>query len=141
MNSFKKYLAEGGFSLIEILLVVMIVGFITSLVLLLPSSIGLIGDSKYTSLAKDIASKQMESLRTRGYDSLLGLRGPASNISDPRVSQLPSGSATFIVSDCTPDICTNNEELLKASVTVSWQEKNQSKTVSLNTLVAKGGLQ
>ncbi|MBI3486393.1 prepilin-type N-terminal cleavage/methylation domain-containing protein [Candidatus Daviesbacteria bacterium] len=141
MSNFKRYLREKGFSIIEILLVVMIVGFITSLVLLLPSSIGLVGDSKSTALAKDIASRQMESLRAKGYDNLLGLRGPATNISDSRVSQLQSGSATFTISDCPIDICTNNEQIVKAIVAVNWKEKNQTKTVSLSTLIAKGGLQ
>ena len=129
---------QQGFSLIEVVLVVMIVGLTLVLFSNLPNSLNLIGISDHTSLAKDIATKQIEFERLRGFSVLVD---GTSSISDPRIANLPTGSATSVVEPCPSDIYKKNESIKKVTVTVSWQDKGQPKSVSLVTLISQGGLQ
>lgn len=131
-----RFKLQKGVSLVEVLLVIVIIGFITLLIFNLPSSIGLIGTSRYSSLAKDIAAKEIEDLRAIGYDNLSS--NGSSVVSDPRLANLPQGQATLITSDC--GVCTNNESTKQIKVTISWQEKSQIKNIELTTLISQGGL-
>lgn len=134
----KKYsLGERGASLAEILIVILIVGFILLVVANIPSSIFLIGSSKYQSTAKQVASKQIEDLRLQGFDNLAN--GTA-NISDSRISTLPQGSGTIEIIDCPQTICSNGEQAKKVTVKVKWSESSKPKNIEVNTLISKGGL-
>lgn len=131
--------SEDGFSIIEILLVVLVVGFIVILITNLPSSIKLIGDSHYSSVANSIASQEIESIRSQTYDNLAN--ETATPFSDSRISSLPSGQGLVTISDCPVTLCTNSEQAKEVSVTVSWIEKPiNAKSVTLTTIVAEGGL-
>lgn len=128
---------QRGFSLVEILLIVLVVGFIALLLLNIPSSIRLTGTSKNYSLAKEIASKRMEELRSMGYQSLAN---GTSNFSDSRLTKMSSATATVIIEDCPVDICPNNEPIKKVKVTINWKETNIPRSIEMNTLIADGGL-
>lgn len=131
---------EKGFLLVEIILIIMIVGFIVSLINLLPSSIGLIGTSKNETLAKDVAQTKIEDLRALTYVNLANTASPAPTVTDPRLASIPEGSGTYIVEDCIPPTC-NGEEIRKVTVTVSWVDSgNKFKNIQLSTFIAKGGL-
>lgn len=135
--------SEKGFSIIEILLVLMIIGFIVSLINLAPSAIGLIGSSKYESLGKEIAQKKIEDLRSLGYDNICDpTPNPCNeNITDSRLSTLPSGTGVALVESCPSGICLNNEEIKKLTITVSWIEPEKgSKKVEMTTLISEEGL-
>jgi type II secretory pathway pseudopilin PulG len=126
-----------GFSLVEVVLVVLMVGFIILLISNLPSSVKLIGDSKSSSLAREIANHKMEDVRNLGYDSIANGTSP---IADPRLSKLPSGSGEVIIEDCPATICKNGELIKQVSVDVSWTEAGKSRDVKITTLISKGGL-
>ncbi len=129
--------SQRGFSLIEVLLVVIIIGFITFLILGLPSSIGLIGTSKNSSLANDIALGEVERLRLISYDNLAN---GSNNFSDGRMLSLPQGAGNYIVEDCPTSICSHAEQTKKVTVAVSWKDKDQTKTISVVTFMSQGGL-
>lgn len=131
---------EKGFSLVEIILIIMIVGFIVSLINLLPSSIGLVGTSKNETLAKDVAQTKIEDLRALTYVNLANTNNPAPIIIDPRLASIPEGSGSYIVEDCIPPTC-SGEEIKKVTVTVSWVDSgNKLKDIQFSTFIAKGGL-
>ncbi len=124
-----------GFSLIEILLVLLIIGFVVMLIFNLPPSINLIGSSRYNSLAKDIASKKIEDLRARGYENLA-----SGAFSDNGLNSLPSGFGEVVVEDCPVSICTNTEEVKQVTVKVKWLEGSEEETVELLTMIGEGGI-
>lgn len=134
---------KNGFSIIELILIVVIVGFLSLLLLNLPSSISLIGDSNNTSIAKDIASTKLENLRSQGFANLaLASDEP---FSDSRLTSLYLGAASYTVEDCQPGVCTTQElnnsiEIKQVTIKVTWKEKDTNKEVKLSTLVAEGGL-
>lgn len=129
---------EQGLSLVELILGIMIIGFMVMLVMNLPSSLSLIGKSRFTSIAKDIASQKVEDTRAVGFDNL---SDGSTSFYDPRLSSLPSPSANLTVSDCPVSVCKNGEEVKQITVTVNWIDKGSPGNVILTTLVAKGGLQ
>src|SRR3989344_6359190 len=112
---------EKGFSLIEVLLILMILGFIVSLINLAPSAIGLVGTSKYESLAKEIVQKKIEDLRSLGFSNICDpTSAPCTdNITDSRLSKLPRSTGQVLVEVCPSEICLNGEEIKKLTITVS----------------------
>lgn len=132
---------ERGVSLIESLLVIVVVGLIVILLANLPNALGLITKSRHLSLAREIASKQIEDKRATSYANLAD---DASPIADSRISLLPQGSGSTIVESCasekSPQICPNGEQLKIITVTITWKENNKNQSVSLKTLIGEGGL-
>lgn len=123
-----------GVSLVEILLLVVAVGFIVLVLGNLPNSIRLIGKAKHQSLARELAAKAIEDKRAIQYANL-SLGATTANL-----SSLPSGSQTVLVENCDISICTNAEDAKVITVIVSWTEMGQQLETKLVTLVAKGGL-
>lgn len=129
---------QSGFSLIELLLVIVMVGFIATLIFNLPQSLRLNGMSSHETLAKEIASEQIEKLRAKTYDNIGG--NGTTSISDPRMSKLASGTGTITVADCPSSICSNNERIKHVTVTISWKDQDKTSSIKYDTLVAQGGL-
>src|SRR3990167_8935944 len=127
---------QSGFSLIESLLVVVIIGSIVFLVASIPNSMMLIAKSKHASLAREIAVKQIEDKRTLDYSNLVDDNSP---ISDTRLNLLPQGAGTVVVADCDPQVCTNGEHIKQVTVTVSWQD-NKPQTITLKNMIGEGGI-
>lgn len=128
---------KSGFSLIESLLVVVILGAIVFLIANIPNALMLIAKSKHIGLARDIATKQIEDKRTISYINLVNDNSP---ISDTRLSLLPEGAGTVAVEDCSPSICTNGEHIKEVSVTVSWRDNLKAQNITLRTMIGEGGI-
>lgn len=126
-----------GVSLVEIILVVFAIGFIVILMTNLPNALGLVTKSRHISLAKEIATKQIEDKRDISY---LNLVNDITPISDPRLNFLPSGAGTVEVTDCNPIICTNSEPIKHVKVTVSWNDNQKNQNIFLETFIGEGGL-
>ncbi len=99
---------ERGVSLIESLLVVVVLGSIVFLISSIPNSLMLVGKSRHASLAREIAVKQIEDKRNISYVNLVNDNSP---IIDSRLSLMPEGLGSVVVSDCDPVICTNGENI------------------------------
>lgn len=132
-----KHNVSRGFVLIEAVLVISIIGLMALLVTNLPSSIGLNSNSNYQSIAKQVASKQLEDLRLQTYDNLAN---GTTNISDTRLNSLPKGSGIVTISDCPAQICTNGELLKDVTVVISWYEKSSTSSATFSTMIGQGGL-
>jgi len=130
-------LNERGFSLIESLLVVVVVGLLVFLLASTPNSLMLITKSKHVSLAREIAVKQIEDKRTLSFSNLVNDNSP---ISDARLGLLPLGSGTVEVIDCDPAICTQGEHIKQVTVTVNWQDNNKAQNIILRTMIGEGGI-
>lgn len=128
---------KNGFSLIELLLVIIVIGASVFLLASLPNALNLISKSNHMSLAREIASKQLEDKRSINYINLVN---DTSNITDPRLSLLPQASGTVNVDDCEVTICTNSEHIKKITVTINWKDNNKIQTVTLNTFIGEGGI-
>lgn len=132
-----KYFQD-GISLIEIVVTMMVIGFVILLITNVPQAIRLITNSNHESLAKDIVSKQIEDLRNQGY-SLLS--NGTTTINDSRLNQLPTSSSSVIVSSCSVAICPNNEHTKQVEVKVTWSDQGKIGNVDVYTLISEGGLQ
>ncbi len=130
-------LNENGFSLIESLLVIVVMGSIVFLIASLPNAMMLVGKSRNTGLAREIAVKQIEDKRTVSFANLADDNSP---ISDTRLSLLPSGSGTVVVEACDESICTSGEPIKQVTATVNWQDNNKTQTVSFKTMIGEGGI-
>lgn len=128
---------EKGISLIELILVVVAVGVLALLVSSLPSSIQSIRHSGNTSLAREIASKELDAFRKQPYANL---SNGTNNFTDASLAKLPSPTAEYEIEDCPSEICTSGEEAKTIKVKISWIESGVVKKLELSTLVAEGGL-
>lgn len=123
----------------ELVLVIAAVGFLVLLIGNLPSSISSINKSRHMSLARDITSKQIDSLRKQTYNGLTITTEPVTFF-DSSLTDFSTPTATYEISDCPADICLNSEKIKKIKVKVTWKEQGDNKVVELTTLIAEGGL-
>lgn len=126
-----------GFSLVETILVIAIGGILIILLANLPNALTLITKSKNTSIAKEIAARQIEDKRNISYSNLVNDTG---NITDPRLSLLPQGEGTIVVEDCDLAVCTNGESIKQVTVSITWKDNQKPQEVQIKTLVGEGGL-
>lgn len=128
---------EKGVSLIESLLVVVVIGTVVFLLANLPNALSLVGKSRHLSIAREIASKQIEDKRNISYVNLVNDSSP---ISDSRIGLLPQGAGTVVVEDCNLTICPNEEHIKQVTVTVNWQDNNKAQNITFKTMVGEGGI-
>lgn len=120
-----------GFSLIEVLLSLFIIGILLILYQAANSTWILNQYVKDQDIALRIASTKLADLRYLGYDAL-----PASGpFSDPLLNSLKQGQATVTVA-------TYSSKIKQVLVTVAWKRLGgtATSTVSLTTLMRQGGL-
>lgn len=129
--------AEKGVSLIESLLVIVVVGSIVFLIANIPNALMLVAKAKHMSLAREIAVKQIEDKKTIQFANLVN---DTANITDPRLSLLPTGAGTILVEDCDVIICSNGEKIKQVTVTVTWKDNSKTQTVNLKTMIGEGGI-
>ena len=128
---------QAGFSLIESLLVIVLIGTMVFLLANIPNALMLVNKSRQTSLAREIAVKQIEDKRNISYENLAN---DNSTITDSRLSLLPQAGGTVVVEDCDVAICTHGEHLKQLTVTINWNESNKPQTITLKTMIGEGGI-
>lgn len=131
-----------GFSMIELIIVVFVVGFMILVIANIPSALSLVAGSRYQSIAREIVSTKIESIRSIGFENLADTASP---FSDDRLSLLPQAGTNIVIEDCPVDICpyhaTLPEKVTKrVKITINWQEQGKPKSFELSTLISKGGL-
>ena len=129
--------SQQGASLIESLLVIVVISSIVFLLANLPNAMNLINKSKHSSLAREIAAKQIEDKRMIKYANLVN---DSSTITDSRLNLLPKGAGVVIIEDCDQRLCTNNERIKQVTVSINWKDNNKLQSISLKTLISKEGL-
>lgn len=137
MSKYNRTFNENGFSLIEIILVIIAVFFLALLIANLPSSVSSINKSRHTSIARDIAAKQIDYLRKQPYENLAF---GTNSFPDSSLDRLAGAAAAYEIESCPLSICADTELVKQVKVTVTWLESGESKTVELVTLVGQGGI-
>lgn len=121
-----------GFTLLEVVISIFVVGVAVTLASTLLSVIPLARHTKYEDIALKIAANEIETLRALGYENLPA-PGPLSNT---LLLDLPSGAGTVSMSDY-------NDNTKEVTASVFWSEPSgpATSTVSLTTLITTiGGL-
>lgn len=119
-----------GFTLIEILVVVGIIGVIAVILQLSISEGRLIKVAKSQEIALRVATNKLEDIRAGGYDNV-----PATgSFADSQLSLLASSSASVTTTDA-------NAATKKIIVTVTWKEPGVAaqQTVTLSSLITNTG--
>lgn len=132
-----KFNFQKGFSLVESLLVLVVIGSIVFLLANIPNALMLINRSRHVSLAREIATKQIEDKRNISFENLVN---DNLAISDYRLNMLPQASGTVKVEDCSEAICSEGENIKQVIVTVSWIDNNKPQTITLHTMIGEGGI-
>ncbi|MBI4363660.1 MAG: prepilin-type N-terminal cleavage/methylation domain-containing protein [Candidatus Doudnabacteria bacterium] len=122
--------SQKGMSLIEVIVSMFMLAVLLTLYAGALNTVAQTKKLKYENLAYHAASKKMEELRATTFASL----PPSGTISDPMLSQIPSGSGSFTVFDYGP--YSGIKEII---VTVSWND-GKAKSVVLKTLAGSGGI-
>ncbi len=117
--------SQKGFSIIEVIVGISLIFVLFALAMLQVGTLDISRKQRYENIAYHIANKQMEDLRATAYASL-----PASGtISDPSLSQIPSGAGSYTVADYP-----GYAGMKKMVVTVTWND-GAAKSTILQTLV------
>jgi Tfp pilus assembly protein PilV len=131
VGSSKIAKTQSGFSIIEIVVTLFIIGLTLILLQMSANSVVLNKQARYKEIATRIADQKMQSIRTTAFASI-----PSSgSFNDPLMSSIPGGSGSITV--------TNTSATLKnVTVTVNWlnSRSNATTSVSLQTYITEGGL-
>lgn len=122
--------SHGGFSLIEVLISVFIVGVTIILFQTALQGVFLVRIANHKEIALRIANNKMEYVRALPYASL-----PTSGtFSDSQMSSIPSGSGTLTVANF-------NSKVKQVTAAVTWVEPHDSmqRSVSISTLITEIG--
>ena len=130
-------LKKSGFSLVEVIIAVFLVGVMIIIIANIPQAIKIITNSQSESIIREIAAKKIEDIRLSGYSNLVY---GTTSFTDPRFSSLTLVNATSTIIDCPVTVCTQNELVKQATLNISWKELDKQKNFQISTLVAKDGL-
>lgn len=132
-----KFVHQKGVSLVELVLVTAAVVVLALLIGNLPSSVASINKSRHLSIAREVASKQIESLRKQTYQNL---SNGTISFTDAKLSSLSQAAASYEINDCPISLCALSEEAKQVKVRVSWNELGDNKEVELTTIISQGGI-
>lgn len=126
-----------GFSLVEVIIAIFLIGAIVLVIANIPQAIRLITSSQSESKVREVAAKRLSDVRLTGYDNLpVG----TTNFSDPRLNSLAAVSAVTTVVDCPLIICPGGELVKQVTISIDWNENGTDKNFQVITLIGKGGL-
>ncbi len=125
-----KHHAPRGFSLVEVLVAIFIIGLMLLMLDATLQNIPLIAYARDQDIALKIAGGELEKLRAGGYDAL----PESGSFSDAQLSALPSGAGTVAVT-------AYNDKTKQVTATVTWRERTAASdsTLSLTTLITQTG--
>ena len=120
-----------AFSLIEVLIGLGIVLITLTILGVVINTVPLTKNARYQSTAYHIAAKEVEILRNTSFASLPG----SGSFSGTGLSSLPSGSGSLTVVNYQ-----SSTDIKQITVTVSWNDRGTTRSVTLETLIGSGGL-
>lgn len=126
-----------GFSLIEVLVALFILGAIGLVIANIPQVLTLVKASQSESKVREVVAKKIEDIRLAGYANLAN---GTVEINDSKLASLNNLEGVVLTEDCPAELCPNGELVKKITITITWDENSQPKGYSITTLVAKGGL-
>lgn len=131
-----RLLKQKGFTITEVTILIVIVAiFLSALLPLIVKNMVANDKSKTRRIAYEAVHEKIEEIRNLPFDSLAD-----GNFQVPTVS---GGSGQVTVDN---DLNSNGQielsenDVAKVTVSVVYPEKNQSKTISISTIVVRGGI-
>lgn len=131
MASLKTNSNQDGFTIIEVLLTVFLIGVTVAIYQVTSQALLVNLLNRHKEVALRIADQKMQNLRATDYASL-----PATgSFSDPLLSSLNNGTGTVTVANV-------NAQTKRITVAVSWvnSKNNTNQKVELETFMTDGGL-
>jgi prepilin-type N-terminal cleavage/methylation domain-containing protein len=125
-----KLNSKSGFTLLEVLITLFIIGLVLVLYQMSLGKVKLIQYAKNQEIALRVANNKIEELRAGGYSGL-----PSSgSFSDSQLDPLSNNSASMTISNY-------NADTKQVLITIQWQElvSSSPKNISLVTLITKTG--
>ncbi|HMR55382.1 MAG TPA: type II secretion system protein [Candidatus Doudnabacteria bacterium] len=122
---------QGGFTIIEVLVTLLIIGVTLLLYTVISNSITLNKYNRYKEVALRSAETRLQDLRTTSYDSL-----PSSgSFTNAQIQTLPDGTANLEITEISAG-------LAEATVTVSWRSPSSDamQEISLSTFLSEHGI-
>lgn len=126
-----------GFSLIEVLVTLFIIGAIVLVMANIPQVITLVKGSQSELKVREVTAGKIEDIRLSGFDNLADGTTP---IIDSKLNSLANVSGVVLIEPCPLQLCTSGELVKKITITITWNENSEPKRFSVTTLVAKEGL-
>lgn len=121
---------KNGVTMMEIIILVSVISlFIVALIPLVTENMVANSKAKIRLNAYEAAHKKVEELRNTSFSSLV-----SGTFSTPTVQ---GGSGTVTIYQDIDGDGSNEANIIKAKVDVSYTDKDQAKTVTLTTLIAK----
>ncbi|HMQ02112.1 MAG TPA: prepilin-type N-terminal cleavage/methylation domain-containing protein [Candidatus Doudnabacteria bacterium] len=122
---------QNGFSIIEVMVSLLIIGTTLLLYTVISNSITLNKYNRYKEVALRSAETQLQVLRTTSYNSL-----PASGtFTNSQIQSLPEGAGAMVIEEVSAG-------LSEATVTISWRSpaSEAMQEISLSTFLSQHGL-
>lgn len=123
--------SQSGFTVIEVLITLFMIGVTVMLFQATANSVVLNKYGRYREIALRIADKKIQTTRTTAFASI-----PATgSFTDSALSTLPNGQATMTTTDI-------NDNLKDVRIVITWLRPDNSSTqqVQLQTYIYRGGL-
>lgn len=126
----KTYNSQYGFSLVEAVVALFIIGVILTLYQASLNTVFLISNTKNQEIALKIANNKMEELRADGYAAL----PDNGSFSDSQLDLLSGSSAAMTITDF-------NSDTKQIVIVIQWQGRGSAvqQTISATTLITKTG--
>lgn len=132
-------LFKSGFSLVDVLLTMLLIGIFSSILLVGSGSYLTTRKSNYKVIASKIASEQIDAIRKQVADDpnyLTSLPNPSnSSFSHADLTKLPNGTGTQSLTNFQ-----SATDIKLTTVTVGWNENNTSLSVNFETIIYADGL-
>lgn len=129
---FKRRKREGGFSLIEILLTIMIITVaLTALLSIFIYGFQLLTKMKQVALATQCVQEEIELIRTMSFDDILNL---GTSFTHGNISLLENGSGTLTLEG------SEGDDIRKLTVSVTWNHGGREMQKDMVTYITREGI-
>lgn len=121
---------NGGFTLVEVLAAVLLLS-IGLLAVLTADKAAQQTQKRATnmSVARNIAQSKIEDIRSAPIDTIAGTTGPAQDANLPKGNQVTTAVTAYPIA--------SENDLYKATVTITWPESNSTRKVCYETLITR----
>lgn len=136
MQNSKVKISQKGFTLIEMIVTIAVTSLVLVMILgtiLFTIKVNL--RTRHRTLAYQILEQEVEIVRNTPFENLQNQTAGVFLDTVSEVSNLPSGTGTLTIEDYA-----GQSTIKQVTADISWLEGDSPKTISLTTLVSRGGI-
>ena len=128
----KRRKKDKGFSMIEVLIAMTVLGIMSmTLIGVLVHGFNLLSRTKQITLATQICQEQVELIRNKPFDTIVGL---GTTYTNDKLASLLSGQGTQAIESSVGD------DIRKLTVSVSWSFRGQTMRKDVVTMITRSGI-